>query len=83
MKQSLDIRKVELNRSGTYISFSDGAAVREGDTFDILRPHRHFARILPERTIGKVKVIRIEGAGRVSVEVLSGTAFGGTIAKET
>ncbi len=82
MKQSLEITKVELNRSGTYISFSDGAAVSEGDTFDILRPRRHFARILPERSIGKVRVVRIEGPGRFGVEVLSGTAFGGTSAKE-
>ncbi len=80
MKQHHEIQIVELNKSGTYVSFFDGKSIAEGDTLLIFRPRRHFSRLLPERIIGKVKVVQVEAPGRVRVDLLSGKVFGGTSA---
>ncbi len=82
-----DILVVELNKDGIYITFPPSMEVAVGDCLLILRPLGsypgvYFSSGRARKIIGKVKVLKIIGDGRVDAQRLEGKVVGGCKAEK-
>jgi hypothetical protein len=78
----LDLRLIEVNRDGVYLTFPEGATPAENEVFNVVRPVGRcedpvLASGRPRRVVAEVKVVKAVGATRTLVQVLWGSVIKG------
>jgi len=85
---SYDILTVDPTEGGTYVEFAQGTPLREGDVLNVVGPiggdnarggaasHGRLRKV-----IGRIRIERLAGDGRVQVVVLEGTLSGAVTAE--
>jgi hypothetical protein len=78
----LDLRLIEINRDGVFLTFPEGATPAENAVFNVVRPlGRREDPVLasgqPRRIVAEVRVVKAVKGTRTLVQVLWGSVIGG------